>query len=129
MVTTPHLNSIQNSRVMLDIWEKLLNYPPAKIMMILNKHRRERGGINVESIENHFKRQFNMIVPSEERAIEGSVRRGVPVVAGDRNMSPAKEFIQLAEVVRGEFMEFEEEEEEFELEEEKTSLFGGLFRR
>jgi hypothetical protein len=44
----------------------------------------------------------------DERRVLSAINRGVTVVAKDRNLSPAKELIALAEAVRENFIDIEQ---------------------
>ncbi|MCC7205906.1 MAG: hypothetical protein IT323_01280, partial [Anaerolineae bacterium] len=72
-------------------------------VLVVNRHsgdlERAKVNIAVASIEAKLKRTALGIVPMDERRILYSVNRGISVVARDRNQSPAKELVALADAL------------------------------
>ncbi len=131
LVANPTLPSIKNARLAFDVMDAL-EYPPEKVVFVLNRMQseRERGRISAEAIENNLKRKVEGQILLDEKTVISAVNRGVPVIASNRNRSPAKDFIELAAHLRSILSEREEEEELEEPEQVSRKsrglrLFGG----
>mgnify|MGYP005843396831 CR=1 FL=1 len=122
LVCPPTLAGVRNVRAILKLFDDS-EYPPDKTTLVINRAMpdRGRGGrvtIATELIEKNLKLKALAEIPLEERVVLHAVNRGVPVIAitKDRNRSPIKELLQLAEDVRriltGEEVKEEEREQE-----------------
>ncbi len=122
LVCPPTLAGVRNVRAILKLFDDS-EYPPDKTTLVINRAMpdRGRGGrvtIATELIEKNLKLKALAEIPLEERVVLHAVNRGVPVIAitKDRNRSPIKELLQLAEDVRriltGEEVSEEEREQE-----------------
>ena len=135
VVCPPTLAGVRNVRALLRLFDEI-EYPPDKTVLVLNQVMQDRGRggrvtIPTELIEKNLKMKIVAEIPLEERVVLHAVNRGVPVIAvsKDRNRSPIKELLQLAESVRRILTGTEEaEEDEMEAQEKEQ---GGLswFRR
>lgn len=103
LVINPTLPAVKNLRIILNLMDAL-QYPEIKEMLVINKVTAElervKAAIPVAAIEGNLKRKAVAVVPMDERRVLAAINRGITVVAKDRNMSPAKELITLAESVR-----------------------------
>jgi pilus assembly protein CpaE len=129
LVATPTLPAIKNTRLVLDVWDAL-EYPTEKTVFVLNRMQseRERGRISPEAIENNLKRKVEALIPIDDRVMTNAVNRGVPLVAGDRTRSPARELVELANQLHMALVGERQEEIDAEEEPAKQSRLGRLFR-
>lgn len=100
LVCTPTLPSVIHTLTVLNLMGEL-GYPPEKIEFVLNKVTPElekaKVTLAVAAIEQKFKRKSLGVIPMDERKILFAVNRGTSVVAKERQLSPAKDMIALAE--------------------------------
>jgi pilus assembly protein CpaE len=102
LVSTPTLASTKNVRYVLDLFDQL-NYAPDKIMLVLNRVSQDRDTrkltISSDKIATFLKRQAAAAIPSDEVIVLDAIRKGIPVVASqrDRSKSPIKELLGLCE--------------------------------
>ncbi len=104
LVTNPSLPALKNTRIILNLMDAL-NYTEEKTMLVFNKvnldYERNKVVPVVSAFEAKLKRQALLSIPSDERKVLAALTRGTPVIAAkDRNTSPAKEFIALADALR-----------------------------
>jgi len=132
VVCPPTLSGVRNVRALLKLLDES-EYPPDKIMLVINKTLEDkgRGGrvtIATELIEKNLKLKALAEIPSEDRVVLHAVNRGVPVIAisKDRSRSPIRELMELAETIRRTLVGQPDEDES-----EKEKEQGGLswFRR
>ncbi len=93
LVVTPDVPTIKNARLFFDVAAQL-NYPPQKIMMILNKMDR-RFGITAEMVEQALKHPVAAQIPWDEVTVLNSINKGTPLVA-QRSKPIAQAILQLA---------------------------------
>ncbi len=104
LVSTPTLASIKNVRFVLDLFDQM-DIPQDKLMLILNRVSEDRNArklsLSTEKIEHFLKRQVMAIIPSDELLALDAVRKGIPVVASQRNGSHSliRELLGLADVL------------------------------
>lgn len=100
LVGTPSLPTIKSCRQVLEVLDG--EFGPEKTILVMNRvtDPREKLGLPLEDIEKSLKRSIEVRIPLDERTMVAAVNQGVPVVAKNRGKSPAKEFIDLAELVR-----------------------------
>jgi len=88
LVSTPTLASIKNIRFVLDLFDQM-DIPQDKMMLILNRVSEDRNlrklSLSTEKIENFLKRKVMAIIPSDEFIALDAIRKGIPVVASQRN--------------------------------------------
>jgi pilus assembly protein CpaE len=103
LVINPTLPAVKNLRIILNLMDAL-QYPEIKEMLVINKVTAElervKAAIPVAAIEGNLKRKAVAVVPMDERRVLAAINRGITVVAKDRNMSPARELITLADTIR-----------------------------
>jgi pilus assembly protein CpaE len=101
LVATPDIPTIKNARLFFEITDAL-NYPPNKIMLLLNKMDR-RSGITAQMIEDNIKHQVMGQVPLDELLALTSINRGVPLMVDQRAKLIGQAIQQFAERVAAEF--------------------------
>jgi len=118
ILVTPTLPSIKNVRLVLDLFDQQLRYPLEKVSLIINKaaddRNRKKATIAPEKIQNFLKREIESIIPQvDERIILGSINRGIPVIASDRDTTkaPIKQLLAFSDHLHRYFMGDEEEDE------------------
>lgn len=114
LVVNPTLPCVKNTLAVIALLDSL-EFPDAKIQFAINRVSQdlERAKIAIASaaIEQRLKKKALGMIPVDERRVLNAVNRGVSVVAKDRNQSPAKDLIALADAVWANLMPQEEEEE------------------
>ena len=100
LVCTPTLPSVIHTLTVLNLMNEL-GYPAEKVEFVLNKVtpdlEKAKVTLAVAAIEQKFKRKSLGVIPMDERKILFAVNRGTSVVAKERQLSPAKDMIALAE--------------------------------
>ena len=97
LVTTPSLASLRATKRFMELASKM-NYPPDKIALVLNDHRRD---VPIETIERHLNWPVMATVPSDPLAIALSLSQGQPIVARDHNHAVSKAIVKLARQLAG----------------------------
>lgn len=133
LVCPPTLAGVRNVRSLLRLFDEG-DFPPEKILLVINQALKDRGRgtrvtIDTELIEKNLKIRAIAEIPLEDRVVLHAVNRGVPVIAisKERDRSPIKELLEMAEAVRRNFAP-EEDEEEQPVDSRQTGGFS-LFRR
>ena len=103
LVATPDIPAIKNARLLFEITDAL-NYPPNKIMLVINKSDR-RSGITAQMIEDNIKHQVVAQIPLDEALVLNSINRGVPFIIDQRAKPIGQAVSQLAERIAAEFRE------------------------
>jgi pilus assembly protein CpaE len=101
LVATPDIPSIKNSKLFFEVTDAL-NYPPNKIMLVLNKMDK-RSGITAQMIEDNIKHPVAAQIPLDEPLVLTSVNRGVPFMMDSRAKPIAQAVQQLADQIGAEF--------------------------
>ena len=101
LVATPDIPAIKNARLFFEITDAL-NYPPNKIMLVINKVDK-RSGITAQMIEDNIKHQVVGQIPLDEMLVLNSINRGVPLMVDQRAKPIGQALQQLAERVAAEF--------------------------
>jgi pilus assembly protein CpaE len=103
LVVNPTLPSIKNTLSVMTLLDSL-EYSEEKRYLVINRVtaelERSRVAIGVASIEQKLKRPVLGVIPMDERKVLYAVNRGISVIAKDKNQSPAKELLALAEALR-----------------------------
>jgi len=132
LVINPTLPAVKNVRIILDLMTQL-QYPEAKSLLVINKVtaelERAKAAIPVEAIEKNLKRKSIGIIPMDERRVLAAINRGITVVARDRNVSPAKDLIALADAVRASVMPEEQPAAQPQADMKQSRLSGFMGRR
>ncbi len=92
LVATPDIPAIKNARLFFEITDAL-NYPPHKIMLVINKVDR-RTGITAQMIEDNIKHPVVAQIPLDEPLVLNSINRGVPFTADTRVRAPIIQAMQ-----------------------------------
>lgn len=95
LVATPDIPAIKNARLLFEITDAL-NYPPNKIMLVLNKMDK-RSGITAQMIEENVKHPVSGQIPLDETLVLNSINRGVPFMIDSRTKPIAQAIQQLAD--------------------------------
>jgi pilus assembly protein CpaE len=104
LVSTSTLASIKNVRSVLDLFGHL-DYPQDKIMLVINRVSPDRAqrklNISAQKIAAFLKHPIHTLIPLDEYVILDAMRKGVTVVASqrDRTKSPVKELLSLCDSV------------------------------
>jgi pilus assembly protein CpaE len=131
LVATPTLAAVKNVRFMLELFDKL-NYQQNKTVFVLNRtedeRARQRVTIPTEAIEKHLKIKVQAKIPTNEQVILSAVNRGVPVIASqrDRNRSPIKEMVDLADMLYNALTTTEQPEPQLDADKNKKRPGLGL---
>ncbi len=103
LVANPTLPSVKNIRTILNLFDAL-QYPEIKTQVVFNRvtldFEKAKVAISVAAIEQNMKRKALGVVSMDERRVLSAINRGIPIIAKDRNLPPAKELLALAEAVR-----------------------------
>lgn len=130
LVTVPDVPSIKNTRLFFDVTEAL-EYPPNKLILIVNQVDRRGGGISVKLIEENLKHHVAAQIPFDDRTALVSINQGVPFVLGDRRNLLAQAIFKLGEVLIKDLEKEEEEEAAAQMESKEVQArarLGRLFR-
>ncbi len=132
LVCPPTLSGVRNVRALLRLFDET-DYPIERTMLVINQsikdqNKSNRVTIATELIEKNLKMQAIAEIPLEERVVLHAVNRGVPVIAitKERNRSPIKELLDMAEQVRRALLGEQADKSE---EETKQQSGFGRFRR
>jgi pilus assembly protein CpaE len=101
LVATPDIPTIKNARLFFEITDQL-NYPPNKIMLVINKIDR-RSGITAQMIEDNIKHQVTGQIPLDEVLTLNAINRGVPLMMDQRSKPIGLAIQQLADRLAVEF--------------------------
>jgi pilus assembly protein CpaE len=130
LVINPTLPAVKNLRIILNLMDAL-QYPEIKEMLVINKVTAElervKAAIPVAAIEGNLKRKAVAVVPMDERRVLAAINRGITVIAKDRNMSPAKELITLADTIRASVSPEEQAQPQGAEASKQQSRLGRLF--
>jgi pilus assembly protein CpaE len=129
MVCMPTIPSVKNTRLVLDLFDKL-KYPPDKVMLTVNRMPEDRQArkttVSLEKISHYLKRPVVAAIPSNELMVNRAITKAVPVIASerDKSKSPIRELFELSEAIY-EALEGSQEPEP-EMEAAKQSRPSGL---
>jgi pilus assembly protein CpaE len=111
LIRTPTLPAVKNVHNILNLLAAF-HIDANKVQVVLNRVNIEFEKAKItptmQSIEHNLQRKVFASIPMDERRVLSAINRGVTVVAKDRNLSPAKELIALAEAVRENFIDIEQ---------------------
>jgi pilus assembly protein CpaE len=111
LVANPTLPAVKNLRTILTLFGAL-QYPDEKGQLVFNRVTAEfekaKVAISVAAIEGNLKRKSLGVIPMDERRVLAAINRGIPVIAKDRQLSPAKELIMLADALHASILPEEE---------------------
>ncbi|HLE29276.1 MAG TPA: response regulator [Anaerolineales bacterium] len=103
LIATPDIPSLANAKKFFDLAEKL-EYPPDKILLIMNRMAKS-GGISAASVEENLKHPVKAQILGDERTVHTSINNGVPFVTAPnaRSLPPTPGVIELAQRIKEEF--------------------------
>jgi len=133
LVCPPILTGVRSVRAVLRLFDEL-SFPPDKTLLVINQvlHDRGRGSrvtIDTELIEKNLKVKALAEIPQEENIVLHAINRGVPVIAisKERERSPIRELLEMAEAVRHNLLGKDETEESAAQPRQQSGF--SLFRR
>ncbi len=94
---TLEMPCIKNIKLFLEVAE-LLEYPPEKILLVLNKAD-SRMGIRIENVEENIQHKVALQIGNAMHEMTLSVNQGVPLVIEKRNHQTAKDIFALANLI------------------------------
>ena len=95
LVVTPEVGPLKNTRMFLDIAEKL-GLPLEKIHIVLNRAN-SNVGIELQEIERSFKHRVQFSIVSGGRPVVLSVNQGQPLLAGKLDHPVGQEIMRIAD--------------------------------
>lgn len=133
LVGAPTLIAVKNLRLALDLFTRM-EYSSSRIPLVLNRmvddKKGRSGTFPLDKIEGYLRHKVLATIPAvEERLMLNAINRGIPVIAADRDQSkaPIRQFLDMAELIRREFMGKDETEEDGETR-KRTGLASFLGR-
>lgn len=120
-VATPDIPAIKDARLLFDLLH-VLEFPTENVAFVINKMDR-KGGISSEAISENLRRPVEAEIPLDERTVNASINRGVPLLLSDRSTPQARALLQLMGLIKKRLVE-EKKEGEPERERERPRLFG-----
>jgi pilus assembly protein CpaE len=117
LVVTPDIPSIKNTRLFLEVAEKL-SYSREDMALVVN--RVDRQGIRVDQIAQALL-PVAVQIPEDFQALSAAANRGIPLMMRDQNRPVAQGILELADYL----MEHLQEETE-ESDQDEDSEAGGL---
>jgi len=130
LVTIPDVPSIKNARLFFDVTEAL-EYPPDKLVLVVNQVDRRGGGISAKLIEENLQHPVAAQIPLDDRTALTSINQGVPLLLGDKRNPLAQAIFKLGEVLIKDLGEEEGEKAIAQAESKETHgrvRLGRLFR-
>lgn len=94
---TLEMPCIKNIKLFLEVAE-LLEYPPEKTLLVLNKAD-SRLGIRVENVEENIQHKVALQVGNAAHEMSLSINQGVPLVIEKRNHQTSKDIFALANLI------------------------------
>jgi len=88
---------IKNIKLFLEVAE-LLEYPPEKTLLVLNKAD-SRLGIRIENVEENIQHKVAMQIGNAAHEMSLSINQGVPLVIDKRNHQTSKDIFALANLI------------------------------
>ncbi len=132
MVLNPTLSSVKNTKFMMELFDKL-NYPPEKMVLLLNRvedeRNRNRVTLETANIEKFLKRPIEAKIPDAPQIILSAINKGVPAVAvaqRDRTKPPIKELLDFSDSLFAQLMGSETKEDDTEADKNKKKSGLGL---
>jgi pilus assembly protein CpaE len=134
LVGSPTLITVKNMRLVLDLFNRM-EYGPGRIPLVLNRMVEDKKGRSgtfaLDKIEGYLRHKVLATIPAvEERLLLNAINRGIPVIASDRDQTkpPIKQFLEMADLIRREFMGKGEDGEEDSDARKRTGLASFLSR-
>ena len=134
IVGAPTLIAVKNLRLVLDLFTRM-DYSASRIPVVLNRmvddKKGKSGTFAIEKIAQYLRHEVLTTIPAvEERVMLNAINRGIPVIASDRDQSkpPIKQMLEMAELIRRQFMGRGEDGEETGEARKRTGLASFLTR-
>jgi pilus assembly protein CpaE len=121
-VATPDIPAIKDARLLFDLLH-VLEFPIENVCFVINKMDR-KGGISSEAISENLRRPVEAEIPLDERTVNASINRGVPLLLSDRSTAQARALLQLMGLIKKRLVEEKKKEAETEQARERPRLFG-----
>lgn len=99
LVATPEMPALREVRLFLELAD-ILDYPPSKLLLILNRAM-SAFGIGAADIEENIRYKIAINIPSDGRLVTRSLNRGVPLIISDPQSQVAQSIVQLADLLLG----------------------------
>lgn len=98
LVVTQDIPSIKNARLFLDVADGL-GIPKDNFSLVMNRFDKRRN-ITTERVRDNFKKDFDGVIPIDEKLVVPAMDRGEPFVLRSGVNPTAKAMIDLAKTVR-----------------------------
>jgi pilus assembly protein CpaE len=99
LVTTPEMPALREVKLFLELVD-MLDYPPSKLLLILNRAM-SVFGIEAVDIEENIRYKIAIHIPSDGQLVTRALNRGVPLVISDPQSQVARSIVQLADLLIG----------------------------
>ena len=99
LITTPEVSTVRNVKASLVALNEL-NYPKAKIKVLLNKAE-SRGEIKQKDVETTLNHSLYSVLPADYKMVNSSLNKGIPVVLLYPKAKVSRGFNELARLVSG----------------------------
>ncbi|HVO44373.1 MAG TPA: response regulator [Aggregatilineales bacterium] len=103
LVVTPTLPGFKALRTVLKLFEQL-TYPEDKPQIVFNRvtadYERAKIAPAVAALEQSLRRKSFAAIPLDEKRMLAALNRGTLAIARERNLSPARELLALADMLR-----------------------------
>jgi len=106
LITTQDIPAIKNTRLFLDLAEGI-GIPSENILLVMNKYDKRRS-VTPEKVSENFKREFSVVIPSDEKLVVPAMDRGVPFMMDDKTSAVARGILTLAEKTRARISDLDE---------------------
>jgi pilus assembly protein CpaE len=130
LIANPTLPSVKNIRAVLNLMDAL-QYEQDKVQLVFNRVsldlEKSRVNITAQAIEGNLKRKSIASIPLNEQVVLAAINRGVTVIAKDRRISPAKELVALADLVKASVMPQDAVQPQVDQTTKTTTRLGRLF--
>jgi pilus assembly protein CpaE len=97
LVMTLEMSAIKNVKLYLEVVEKL-NYPPEKVMLVLNRAG-SAGGIKVEAVEETLRHKVTVSLSNDGVAMLMAINQGVPLVISAKDHPFSRDVFRLARML------------------------------
>jgi len=112
LVVTPSLPAFKGLKSLLKLFDQF-SYGEIKPQIVFNRvtseYERTKIAPAVNALEQNLRRKALGIIPLDEKRVLAALNRGTLVIARERNASPAKELLALADAMRASIEPQEEE--------------------
>jgi pilus assembly protein CpaE len=99
LVATGEMSALKDAKLFFEVTQKL-EYPPAKTMLILNRH--DKSNLNARDLEAIIKHPITGLVPRDDKATALALTRGIPVVLTQRGIPFSQALFSMARMLKRE---------------------------